>query len=191
MAALNSLTDQELVTQMRAGDTACFTEIYDRFSGLLYVYAFKLTSSEDDARDILQDIFISFWDRRENLELRGSLSAYLYSAVRFRFLKDIEKERVRTAYSTSFLREFGEELAADDYIGEKELIALIEQYVQHLPAQMQRVFTLSRFQHRTNQEIAEELDISEKTVRNLLSESLKTLRPKIGVGIVMLLLHHL
>src|ERR1700754_5125854 len=103
MADHTILSDADLLTLMRESDQAAFTQIYDRFSGLLYVYAFKLTGSEDDARDILQDIFISFWDRRQELELRGSLSAYLYSAVRFRFLKAIEKEKVRSAYSESFL----------------------------------------------------------------------------------------
>jgi RNA polymerase sigma-70 factor (ECF subfamily) len=188
---LSQHTDQELLALLNSGDGAAFTEIYDRFSGLLYVYAFKLCGDEDNARDMLQDIFVSLWDRREQLVLRGALAGYLYSAVRFRFLKDVEKSKVRHQYSRAFLAEFGEELTADDYIGEKELIALIEQYVKDLPPQMQRVFTLSRLQHRTNPEIAEELGISEKTVRNLVSESLKTLKPKIGLGVLLILLSHL
>lgn len=191
MAAVTTLSDQELISLLKDNGQAAFNELYDRYSGLLYIYAFKLTSNEDHARDILQEVFISFWDRRKEIEVRSSLAGYLYSAVRYQFLKEVQRAKTRTAYATSFMVEFSEELKADDYIGEKELIALIELYVRDLPPQMARVFTLSRFQHRTNQEIAEELDISEKTVRNLLSGSLKTLKPKIGAALLIFLLHQL
>lgn len=191
MASLVNLSDDELVSLLRDGNQRAFAEIYDRFSGLLYVYAFKLTADDDATSDFLQEVFTSLWERREKLDIRSSLSAYLYTAVRFQFLKAVEKNKVRTSYSTAFLAEFKKELTADDYIGEKELVAFIETFVKLLPPQMQRVFTLSRFQHLTNQEIAEELDISEKTVRNLLSESLRTLKPKVGVGILLVLLHQL
>ncbi len=191
MVAYSKYSDGVLVLFIKESDKGAFTELYDRYSGVLYVYAFKLTNSEDDARDLLQEIFISFWDRREKLALRGEVSAYLYSAVRFQFLKNIERAKVRTRYVTAFLAEFSEELAADDYIGAKELAALVEQYVNHLPPQMGKVFTLSRLQQYSNEEIAEELGISEKTVRNLLSESTRKLRPNIGLSFLLFLLHYL
>jgi len=189
MAAYHTLSDNELVALLKDSGHAAFNELYERYSGLLYTYAFKLTGDEDKSRDFLQELFISLWDRRGQLALRGSVAAYLYSGIRYQFLNEVQRAKTRTVYATAFLEEFGQELPADDYIGEKELVALIELYVRDLPPQMARVFTLSRFQHRTNQEIADELDISEKTVRNLLSGALKDLKPKVGAALLLALLH--
>jgi RNA polymerase sigma-70 factor (ECF subfamily) len=190
MAAYPNFSDHELMSLLSVSDQRAFNEIYERYSGLLYTYAYKLTDSADDARDLLQEIFISLWDRREQLEIKTSLSSYLYSAVRFQFLKSVQKEKVRSSYAAGFLASFKEELTAADYTGEKELIAHIEEYVREMPPQMARVFTMSRFKHLSNPEIAEELNLSEKTVRNLLSESLKTLRPKVGASLFLVLLHY-
>lgn len=188
MSADRAQPDATLTALLKADDPAAFTGIYDRYSGVLYIYAFKLTGSEDDARDLVQEVFVSLWERRAKLELRGQLSSYLYSAVRFQFLKNVEKAKTRNRYAAAFLAEFGEALAADDYIGEKELTELVEQYLRHLPPQMARVFTLSRLQQHTNEEIAAELGISEKTVRNLLSESARQLKPKLGLSVLIALL---
>jgi RNA polymerase sigma-70 factor (ECF subfamily) len=106
MADYSVHTDQELLVLLKQGSQAAFAEIYNRYSGLLYVYAFKLTADTDATKDITQELFISLWDNKEALELKGSLSAYLYTAIRYKFLKQVAHQKVKAGYAEKFLHTF-------------------------------------------------------------------------------------
>ncbi len=191
MVAYDSLSDTEITDLLKFGDQVAFTEIYNRFKGLLYIYACKITGDEDIAEDLVQDIFIYVWDKRETINFTTSISSYLYSAVRYRFFDLVDKQKVRADYvqALQLFIDQGEYLT-DNYILEKELAATIEKEVSNLPAKMRAVFLLSRNKNMSNKEIAVQLDISEKTVKNQLSTALKTLKVKLGLFIFLLMLIH-
>ncbi len=176
-----SLSDLTLLYLLKDGNSSAFTEIYNRFSGLLYIYAMKIIKDEEEAEDVVQELFITFWNSRESLEIKTSLSSYLYSAVRYRFFDLLSKKKVRSDYAQAF-QSFIDRGAysTDDYINEKELILLVEQEVSKLPLKMRQVFELSRNAGMTHREIAIELNLSEKTVRNHINHALKILRLKLG-----------
>jgi len=189
MAGYSTYTDQELVALLRQGEHAAFTEIYSRYSALLYVYAFKLTADTDTTKDITQELFISLWDNKEVLELKTSLSAYLYTAVRYKFLKQVAHQKVKAGYTGKFLHTFESGInSTEDYIEERDLIKTVERLVSVLPPKMARAFILSKLEFKTHEEIARELNISEKTVKNLLSEGVKQIRPKMGLALLSVLL---
>jgi RNA polymerase sigma-70 factor (family 1) len=189
MSAYCKYTDLELAARLKAGDKQAFAEIYERYSGLLYVYAFKLTKEGDAAKDITQELFISLWDNRGATDFKISLASYLYTAVRYKFLKQVAHQKVKLGYAGHFLGYMQEGInSTDDYVTEKELIRQVEKLVTALPPKMARVFILSKLEFRTKKEVAEELGISEKTVRNLLSEGLKQIRPKMGLAMLSILL---
>jgi len=184
------LNDITLFDLLKDGDEAAFNEIYHRYQGLLYVYACRITREENEAEDIVQEIFISLWDRRASLTLRGSLALYLYSAVRYKFFDRLDKQQVRSDYRDAFLRFIRQgEYFTDLYIRERELAQLIEKEVRSLPAKMQEVFHLSRTAHLTHKEIALRLGISEKTVKNQVNNALKILKSRIGWFSWFLFLH--
>ncbi len=188
MAGYSAHTDQELVALLKQGDKNAFTQIYERYSPLLYVYAFKLTREADAAKDMTQEIFISLWDHRSTTDFKLSLSAYLYTAVRYKFLKQVAHQKVKTGYAEHFLGYMQEGInSTDDYLTEKELVKEVRKLVAALPPKMARVFILSKLEFRTHQEIAEELGISEKTVKNLLSEGVSRIRPKMGLALLSVL----
>lgn len=118
-------TDQQLLDLIKTGDPAAFTRLYDRYSHLLYTYAYRLYGERESAKDAVQELFIILWDKRELLDLSTSLAAYLYTAIRYRFLKDIDRRKVRTAYAERFQAQF-QEAMADELLTEKELISEIE-----------------------------------------------------------------
>ena len=182
MADYKGHTDAELTFLLKADDHLAFTEIYDRFQGLMYVYACKITKNLDEAEDIVQEVFISLWDKRKSLQVNTSLNAYLYAAVRYKFMNLLDHKRVRVNHIASLQRfiERGEEMI-DNYIREKEFIALIEKEVALLPAKMREVFILSRQIGLSNREVAEKLNITEKTARNQVNNALKNLRIKLGL----------
>jgi RNA polymerase sigma-70 factor (family 1) len=189
---LSKLCDIDLFKLMKVGDFQAFTEIYNRYSGLLYVYSLKMIRDKGEAEDLVQDLFLSFWNGRESLEINSSVSAYLYAAVRYRFFDLLSRQKVRSDYVAAW-QEFMDQgtYSTDDYINEKELIALVEYEVTKLPEKMRHVFELSRNTGMTHRAIAQQLNLSEKTVRNHINRALKILRLKLGSGLLLIfLLHH-
>lgn len=189
MAVYCEFTDQKLADLLRSGDHSAFTEIYDRYSALLYVYAFKLTVDTDAAKDMTQELFISLWDKKEEMTLTLSLKSYLYSGIRYKFLKQVAHQKVRKNYADQFLQSMEVGLnSTENYISERDFISSVEKLVLALPPKMARVFLMSKLHFQTNKEIAEELNISEKTVQNLLSIAVKKILPKVKRSILTLIL---
>lgn len=189
MVAYSEFTDQQLTDLLRSGDSAAFTEIYNRYSGLLYVYAYKLTADADAAKDMTQELFISLWDKQRETTFSVSLKAYLYSSIRYKFLKQVAHQKVKQGYADQFLHTMETSLnSTENYMIEKELIASVERLVVALPPKMARAFILSRLEFQTNEEIAKELNVSEKTVQNLLSMAVKQIKPNVGLSVLAVIL---
>lgn len=189
MASYSSFTDLELTNLLKSGDHSAFLEIYSRFQGLLYVYACKIIKDEEDAEDIVQEVFLYLWDKRSTLILKSSISSYLYSAVRFKFFNLLDRKKIRTDYKISFQQFLDQgEYMTDNYIREKEFSQLIEKEIAALPDKMREIFELSRKHHLSRKEIAAQLNLSEKTVKNQINNALKILRRRLGIVIFFLLL---
>lgn len=187
--AYSSLTDFELTKLLISGDNKAFIEIYNRFQALLYVYACKITTDKEEAEDIVQEVFTYLWDKRTTVIFRTSISSYLYSAVRYKFFNLLDHKKIRTEYTRSFQSFLDQgEYITDDYIREKEFSQLIEKEISALPDKMREVFELSRRQNLSRKEIAEKLNVSEKTVKNQISNALKILRGKLGFFTFLILL---
>ena len=187
-----SLTDNELLGLIQSGDKYAFEEIYERFNGLLYIYACKLVANKEDARDIVQEIFVYLWSN-PNIKIKSQLSAYLYTAIRYKVFDWIDKNKSKSNYLLS-LEHFAEQgnCITDDYIREKEFASIIEKEVSLLPAKMRQIFEMSRQQHLSQKEIAEILHLSDKTVKKQMSNALKVLRLKltsfISIAIILFIL---
>ena len=186
MSAVLSLSDVELSALLKAGDRRAFTAIYERYNGLLYTFAYKLTADREAAKDIVQEVFISLWNKHEQTEF-ASLRAYLFSAVRYRFLKQVAHQKVRTKYAEEFLLEM-ETGVSEETVTEQELIAKVEELLAHLPPKMARILAMNKLQHLSNKEIADELQLSEKTVKNLKTQAIRQLRLKLGLLQVLVFL---
>ena len=179
MPAYKSLTDHELFILMQDGNKFAFEEIYERFNGLLYIYACKMVSDREDARDIVQEIFVYLWSN-PNIQIKSQLSNYLYTAIRYKVFDWLDKNKSHSNYLQS-LEDFSlkGDYVTDDYIREKEFASLIEKEVSLLPPKMRLIFELSRQQHLSQKQIAEILHLSDKTVKKQMSNALKVLRLKL------------
>lgn len=189
MAAYGFYTDQELITLLREGDRIAFTEIYNRHKRELFVYAVKLVKDEDLAGDLVQEVLISLWDRRGVVDLKGSIVAYLFTALRYRFFDWVDKQKVRTDYAASFQLFIDEgEWVTDNQIAEKELMAFVEEQIAQLPEKMRNVFLMSHKENLSYKEISERLNITEKTAHNQANNALKLLKIKLGMLAVLVFL---
>jgi RNA polymerase sigma-70 factor (family 1) len=181
-------TDQELVSLLKKGDTAAYTQIYDRYERLLFIHAYKRLQNREEARDIIQDLFIVLWTKREDVNLISSLRAYLYTATRNRIFDLIARQKLQSNYVLS-LQKFIDagDYTTDHRIRINQLNAIIEKEIAQLPAKMREVFELSRNEQLSHREIAERLDISEQTVKKQVQNALKVLKVKLGPLFTMLL----
>jgi len=182
-------TDQELISLLKDNSQSAFTQIYDRYQGLLFVYACKITKDESEAEDIVQEVLFYLWDKRNVIKFEGSLSSYLYSAVRYKFFNLLDRKKVRVNYAESiqvFIDQ--EDVQADHMVRERDLSVLIEKEIALLPPKMREIFEMSRKRHLSHKEISHKLGVSEKTVKNQVNNALKTLRVKLGLVFFLIFL---
>jgi RNA polymerase sigma-70 factor (family 1) len=181
MTDCRSFTDAELIALLKQGDRAAFAEIFDRHWGSLYIHAEKMLHDREEARDIVQEVFISLWDKAGEREITSSLSAYLFSSTRNKVLNLIRDKKTRSGYINLFaLYIEGHHNDTLEFIEEKELLGAIEAVIQSLPEKMRKVFELSRKEHLSHKEIAAKLDISDGTVKRQISNALHVLRTELN-----------
>jgi RNA polymerase sigma-70 factor (family 1) len=188
MTAYSNLSDNDLASLLREGDRAAFAEIYERYKGLLYIHAFNKLRNEEEADDIVHDLFAALWDKRASLELTGYLSGYLYTSVRNRIFKLIAKKSNAQSYIAAIAQSISDGNCITDHrVRQSMLTEIIEKEIAALPAKMRTVFELSRKANMTHAAIAEQLNISEETVKSHITHALKQLRVKLGILIYLYL----
>lgn len=181
METYNKYSDLELVSRLRDSDRFAYTEIYNRFKRPLYSFLWKRLGDKETVRDILHDVFLTIWEKRESISYETSLSGYLFSAVRNKLLDIVARDKVRQRYVDSFYIFINmEDISTDHLVRTKELSAHIEQEISKLPPKTREVFELSRISNLSRREIAEQLGVSEQTVKSHMFNALKTLRLKLG-----------
>ncbi|WP_256004942.1 RNA polymerase sigma-70 factor [Pedobacter deserti] len=176
-ASYSNQTDQELVDLVKQASLPAFNEIYHRYSGALYSFAFSILQDEAECDDVLQNVFTWLWEHRENLQI-SSLKAYLFAAVKFNLAKYIRLSKRRTEILAT-KPAFTQAVEADS-LELKELIGMVRHFTDSLPERAREIFELSRYHYLTNKEIALRLGISEKTVENQMNITLKKLRAHLG-----------
>jgi RNA polymerase sigma-70 factor (family 1) len=180
-------SDSELLALLKQGNHTVYAEIYHRYKKPIYVHAYSMLGDSQAARDIVQELFAQLWIKREELNIDRNLSAYLYTAARNRVLDCMARNQREGEYLES-LQDFSETYAefTDYRVRERELINLIEKEVSALPPKMRVIFELSRHEQLSHREIADQLEISEKTVKKQINNALKVLRVKLGEVVFLL-----
>jgi RNA polymerase sigma-70 factor (ECF subfamily) len=157
---------------------AAYECIYNKYWPLLYAYVYNRLKSREITEEIVQEVFFSLWNRRTALQLTQTLSAYLYTAVKYQIFNYMKADKVRKTYAATFSR-YNDQLQDNsnvEYITYADLANAVEKEVSRLPEKCQQVFRMSRNEHRSIQDIAASLNISHKTVENHLTKALKHLR---------------
>ncbi|MBT2563121.1 RNA polymerase sigma-70 factor [Pedobacter sp. ISL-68] len=168
------LSDGELVSILKDGDRNAFGEIYNRYWKPLHHSAYNILGDENAASDVLQEVFVSLWHRRGAVEIL-SLKSYLFQAVRFGVLKSIRQQKTDQLFYTR-LAAVTSEIVLENPMLFKEQQHLITQLISQLPEDCRTIFIMSREENLTYKQIANKLDISEKTVEKKMSISLRMIR---------------
>lgn len=173
-------TDEELQQLLVKGDLNAFDEIYRRYWEPLSRYAYNLTASPAEVCDIVQDVFVSLWKRRNEFVPCGPLRPYLYKCVRNLSLRYLQKNMHQERYLQS-LNAIAQRIDADamQAVETRDLEIKINGAVEKLPEKMRDVFLLSRRQHLSYREIAEQLGIAETTVKKQVNNALRFLKNEV------------
>ncbi|HZS61609.1 MAG TPA: RNA polymerase sigma-70 factor [Gemmatimonadaceae bacterium] len=167
--------DEELLARVRAGDNRAFEQLFRRYAEPLYDCAYGYVGSRDVAQDVVQQLFVTLWERRRIWQVSGTVATYLYRAVRNGSLNALRSNRRRLAFGEriSDVPGIEQELEAAD------LARAVARIVARLPERCREVFRLNRYHHLTYAEVAEVLNLSVKTVENHMARSLRELRSRL------------
>jgi len=174
-----STSDKELLERMQDNDEQAFAFLFHRYWEELYIAAGKRLGHAASTKDIVQEIMTSLWVRRHAISTNeeGSLKAYLYTLLRFRIFDAIAQDRQKEISYNVFQQLLGlQQSHVLEEVISKELFRLIYEEIEAMPPTMKKVMQLSERQGYSNPEIATELALSEKTVRNLTSLALGRIR---------------
>jgi len=190
MSIYNSLKDSELLGLLRSGNEKAFAEIYERYWGLMFHHVLKMTGDKDETKDLVQELFTNLWLNAEQIESETNIAAYLYVSARNKVLNLIRHDKVKNNYLSS-LSNFANhhQNSILEQLSAKDLSIAIDREIQNLPCKMREIFELSRKKFRTHKEIAEELQISDKTVKKQINNAIKILRLRLNIFILILTIY--
>lgn len=165
-----------MLDAIRKSDSAAFAELFKRYWKRVHAMTYSRVRSEEVTKEIVQDLFISLWDKRESLVIKN-LPAYLYTAVKNRVLNYIESQVVRQKhwdYYKQFIPE--RENVTENDVELNELMEALEDGIDQLPEKSRTIFKLNRLEGHSVSEIANSLNLSEKAIQYHLTKSMKTIR---------------
>lgn len=174
------LSEKYILDKLRSGDEQVFEEIFRTYYERLCNYANTILNDMDEAEEMVQNAFLVVWEKHESLEIHTSLKSYLYRSVHNSCLNRVKHYKVRHIHGEAIKHQADilYDDASEDLVG-MELELVINQAIDDLPQQCRIVFRMSRFENLSYAEIAEQLNISVKTVENHMVKALKTLREKL------------
>lgn len=178
-----------LLDALRRGDQQAFEAVYLRYVASLGEFLSALVRSSEVGSELTQDVFVTLWERRENIDPDKNISGYLYTIAKnhaFKFLNRRKNTPVREIEQADGVAESLD--PPDRAMLAAELGQIVDQAVGRMPAQRRRIFELSRQQGLSNAEIALQLGISKSTVENHITSALKDLREVIGLMVALLFL---
>ena len=173
---------------MNTLDKGTFEELFRSYFTPLCSFAQKYVGDIDEAKDIVHNVFINLWNKREDIDLNTSLKSYLFQGVYNRSLNYIRDHKKLVRFDTPQTEaELGQYVESRDHLESSETENRINRALDDLPDKCREIFLMNRFDGLKYREIAEKLNISIKTVETQMSRALKTLREKLSDMITILI----
>lgn len=169
-----------LLKALAKGHQGAFETLFNTYYTRLVVFASRLVTDHDMARELVQDVFVSFYEKREEIQIHTSLKAHLYQSVRNRCLNYIKREKLMKGHHQIILASQNDTAYFESAVEENELENRLFELVNELPEKCRQVFELSRVEGLKNDDIAQKLNISKRTVETQISKALKFLRENMG-----------
>jgi RNA polymerase sigma-70 factor, ECF subfamily len=183
-----SETEVGIFRLIQKGDITSFELLYMELQPRLYAFSRKFIDNPEEARDVVQEVFSEFWERKKDLDIKTSLKSYLFSMLHNKCLNIIREQKTHkkyTSYTELKLKEV--ELSHYNAVFEShssiyltDINTLLEKGIQDLPENCREIFKLSRIKGLDNKQIAEQLNLSVRTVENQIYRALKSLKENLS-----------
>jgi RNA polymerase sigma-70 factor (family 1) len=168
--------DIELLQLLRGGDKGAFEIIYNRYQSKLYRVALSKVRAEENAMEIVQDVFLDLWLRRTQVEITD-LERYLFSAIKYKVLDFFKKEFQRKRYIELVQFSLSDHSSdTEETLAFNELTQSVMDCIDKLPEKTKKIFELNRLQHTSPDEISQLLNIPLRTVEYHITQGLRALR---------------
>lgn len=167
---------------------ASFEHVFKMHFNALHAYANTILKDDIVAEETVQNVFCKLWEKKNELSINQSVSAYLYRSVHNESLNYLKHLKVRGEYQSYALKNTNHTNNISERINLKDFEAKLAKTLNELPEQCRTIFQLSRFEELKYHQIAAKLDISVKTVESQMSKALKILRSKLSEFIPILIL---
>lgn len=152
-----------------------FEQLFREHYAPLVGYAMKLVRERDQAEDLVQQVFVGMWEKRDELQIDGNPRSYLLRSTHNACLNHLKHLQVREEHA-SHVKSSVDQSEASDHLEQEEFRVQVQELIRDLPPQCRKIFLMSRLQGKKYQEIADDLQLSVKTVENQMGKALKILR---------------
>jgi len=179
---LNATVDSQLLELWRTGNENAYRALFDRYFCRLYHYTLKYIPDSRISEEIVMDVMLAIWQKKHHLNGKLSISAYLYKSVKNRLIDYLRKQTVQTVSIDQTNMEPPADLRTDGRLLHKELEGIYKASLDRLPPQKKRIFTMSREEGSSYQEIADRLQLSKNTVENHMVAAIRLLKDHMRVA---------
>lgn len=197
MHAIESYDERVLLQQIAEGDEHAFSQLYKRYFDKLYNYLMRITKSHQASEEIAVDVFLKLWTGRELIGNINDMNAFLLKVAKNKaldfFRLTARNERIQKIIEQSMDQRMAP--GADHQILDKETQQILHDAIQQLSPQRRMVFSLSRIEGLSHDEIAEQLNLTKRTVKNTMVDALKSIKGYLkdknvdGMTILWFLMH--
>ncbi|CAG5018092.1 hypothetical protein DYBT9275_05924 [Dyadobacter sp. CECT 9275] len=169
-------TEKLILNKERERD---FEQVFKTYFKGLHAYACTILRDEIVAEEMVQNVFCRLWEKTDQIEIRESVSGYLYRSVYHESLNYLKHLKVRDAYQAHALYHIETANSTAEHLAHRELQERLEMALKELPEKCRTIFQLSRFEELKYQEIADRLQLPVKMVENQMGKALRLLRLKL------------
>lgn len=189
-----STLDKKLIESLKEGNHNAFELVFKTYYVRLCTYAYDYLKQQETAEDLVKDFFVDFWNNREKIQIKSSLSGYLFRSIHNACINYLEREKKRNKTSftddlTVIELKLRQPLSPDYPPGNllaKELEEQIDTEIEKLPPQCKEIFLLSRYEEMSHKKIAEKLNISENTVKVQIYRALTKLKQALHPFLILI-----
>lgn len=178
--------NKQLIQQLKKGDKVAFDTLFYAFEPTLYAYALKLTYDRDEAKEIVQEVFLKVWEKKQTIDPQYSFVSFLYTIAKNLVYNKAKHRVYQFAYNEYVsLYDRQAESLTENMVQFNELHELVQSACQKLSPVRREVFILSRMEGLSHREIAERLNTSTSNVKNHIHKALRFLKEQLQVYVVI------
>ncbi len=172
-----NITDADLARRIKYGEKEAYQELFEKYAPKIYYFSLSYLKNEADAEELVQDVFLKVWEKREILNASQNIKAYIFKIAINTIYDFIRRKNIEKAFD-DFARANYDKSSNSTWhkVIFNDMLSNLSELVVQMPEQRRRVFQLSKREGLTNDEIAKKLDISKRTVENQLYRAIAFLK---------------